>query len=314
MDYVTNPTPVAELLKLYRKNKKVYETKKIMFLGLTDEDVYNISPSFQLGKASFIAGRVEKRDSEISKVMFFKKIEQDMYILDQKAIVLEYLQDPCISWIDRELIIGGTKIETDPENPNHIISWNTSFYRGKKLEELKYFASAPKKMKDVRICKYKNKIAVFTRPQGHGAGPGKIGFLMIDSLAELNAEHIEKATIFSNHFIESEWGGANEVHVLKNGLLGVLGHISTRDLENNLHYYPMVFAFNPKTFESTQVKIIAERSDFTPGPSKRPDLIDVLFSGGIVRIPEGKAILYTGVSDAEAHYIIINDPFMEYEI
>jgi len=39
----------------------------------------------------------------------------------------------------------------------------------------------------------------------------------------------------------------------------------------------------------------------------------VLFSGGIKRIKDGEALLYTGVSDAEAHVIRIKDPFLEYE-
>ena len=75
----------------------------------------------------------------------------------------------------------------------------------------------------------------------------------------------------------------------------------------------MTFAFSPFTMERTPVKIIAERADFKTGISKRDDLKDVLFSGGIVRKEDGKAVLYTGTSDAEGHYIVINDPFIEYE-
>jgi hypothetical protein len=48
-------------------------------------------------------------------------------------------------------------------------------------------------------------------------------------------------------FVAEEWGGANEVHLLKNGYLGVIGHIACFDQYKNKHYYSMVFAFNPKT-------------------------------------------------------------------
>ena len=57
------------------------------------------------------------------------------------------------------------------------------------------------------------------------------------------------------------------------------------------------------------MKIIAMRCNFQDGPSKRPDLEDVIFSGGLVRLEGGKARLYCGVSDAEGHMITIDDPF-----
>jgi hypothetical protein len=42
--------------------------------------------------------------------------------------------------------------------------------------------------------------------------------------------------------------------------------------------------------------------------------VDVVFSGGLVRnIDEGKAVLYAGISDAEAQRITIDDPFLGYE-
>jgi hypothetical protein len=212
------------------------------------------------------------------------------------------------------LIVCGTKIEIATENKSsHITSWHTAFYKGKDLSDLQLFGRAPEKMKDVRIMSYQNQIALFSRPQGGHAGPGKIGFMMIENLDDVKPDVIKKAEMLTEHFIDSEWGGANELHLLKNGLIGVLGHISTRDPEQKLHYYPMVFAFNPKTKKSTLIKIIAERRDFGPGPSKREDLVDVLFSGGLERIAGHKAVLYTGVSDAEAHYIVIDDPFLAYE-
>jgi hypothetical protein len=314
MKFSDEPTRTNDLLNLYRKNKKIYQTKKIRFLGIQNNDVYNISACFTLGNAQFIAGRVEKRDSEISHVAFFKRIEDDLYLLDPKATIINHYQDPAITFIGDEVIVGGTHIEVEESSKSqHITSWNTAFYRGKNLESLNHFANAPKKMKDVRFIKYQDKIALFSRPQGGVAGPGKIGFIMLDSLDDVTPSNIQKAVMLTTHFVDDEWGGANELHILKNGLIGVLGHISTRDPQLYLHYYPMVFAFDPITLKSTKVKIIAERLDFLDGPSKRKDLKDVLFSGGIVRKPHGKAILYTGVSDVEAHYIEIDDPFLEYE-
>ena len=117
----------------------------------------------------------------------------------------------------------------------------------------------------------------------------------------------------TEQFYPEEWGGANEAHLLSNGLVGVLGHIACFDDEMNKHYYPMVFAFDPGSKTASGMEIIAIRKNFPEGPAKLPSLIDVLFSGGLVRRGDGTAELYVGVSDAEAHRIVIPDPFDKYE-
>lgn len=116
-----------------------------------------------------------------------------------------------------------------------------------------------------------------------------------------------------HQFIPEEWGGANELHRIAGGKIGVLSHIAGFDTEGNRHYYSTAFCFNPETGEYGPMKMIAERRNFQPGPSKRPDLEDVIFSGGLVRLGGGKAELYCGVSDAEGQKVLIDDPFDEYE-
>ena len=64
----------------------------------------------------------------------------------------------------------------------------------------------------------------------------------------------------------------------------------------------------------TYRRIIATRSDMTTEPfGKRPDLVDVLFTAGVVRHGDGTATLYTGVSDCQAWCAEIEDPFAAYE-
>jgi hypothetical protein len=75
----------------------------------------------------------------------------------------------------------------------------------------------------------------------------------------------------------------------------------------------MAFTVNPITRESSEIKIIAQRSLFPAGPSKRPDIADVVFSGGLVRQDGGTAELYAGVSDAAAAVVKLPDPFFEFE-
>jgi hypothetical protein len=135
----------------------------------------------------------------------------------------------------------------------------------------------------------------------------------IPSLEHLTLEVIHEAPVLDGLFMEEEWGGANEARLLSNGLIGVLGHIARFDEEGNRHYYPMVFALDPRTGEHSDIRLIAARADFLEGPAKRPDLADVVFSGGLVRKKDGTADLYAGVSDAEAQRISMQDPFLVFE-
>ena len=186
------------------------------------------------------------------------------------------------------------------------------FFQGKSFDRLTKIIEAPLKMKDVRIAKG-SEYYVMSRPQGGIAAWGKIGFDKASSLEQINTSFIEKAPLIDDLFGQNRWGGANQIHVLKNGWLGVLGHVARMSEGDVRHYYGMTFAINPTTRKRTAMKIICERSDFAPGATKRPDLVDVVFVGGLVRLNHGKAMLYTGLSDAEAHYALIDDPFIEYE-
>jgi hypothetical protein len=299
-----------ELLTEYEAKKRNVKAEKIKFIGVEDYDVYNITAPFENKGEKVIAGRVEKRDSEDSRVLFFKK-EYDKWV--QADELKEFhLQDPFVTRINSELVFGG--VETIKDENNKIISWKTNFYRGNSINELEYFAEGPEGMKDIRLVELPNdKVGVFTRPQGEIGGRGTIGFCTINSLEELNTKKINSADLLNNQFLDSEWGGVNEVHLLENNLLGVLGHIAAFDQEDNRHYYPMSFAFNYSTEKASDIKIIAQRSDLPEGPAKREDLEDVLFSGGLVRKDTGIAELYLGVSDVEAYKLEIEDPFIEYE-
>ncbi len=312
MNYVTKPIAAQKLIESYRQNKpKVYLNRKIQFLGVDDYDVYNISKEFVYQNKLMIAGRVEKRNTEICKVAFFEKLSDYQYRIIPDADI-NLLQDPCVSLYNDVIVVGGTEIFVEP-NTEKITSWCTSFYSGKNLETLSKVAQSPLGMKDVRFIQDGDNLHVFTRPQGVKGGLGKIGYIKLNKLSELNAENLDKATIFDNHFESDNWGGANDLHMLKNGLIGVVAHISWRSDNQFLHYYPCVFAFNPETQQSTAIKILLERQDLKDGPAKYPRLADVIFTGGLIRHENRTATLYMGTSDCEAQFAIIDDPFLEYE-
>ncbi|MGF7144138.1 hypothetical protein HNQ56_002569 [Anaerotaenia torta] len=302
-----------ELLKEYRNNRKVISTHRIQFyLGENDDrDVYNISAPFQWNGETLIAGRVEARDSEVSETVFFE--EKDGRWVKKEGYPVLKLQDPFITKHGGEILVGGVEIYDDPECSGHL-AYRTVFYKGKTIRELERFAQGPERMKDIRLLSISDHdIWVFTRPQGMIGGRGKIAFTHISDLSQLNVENIRKAEVLEDQFYEEEWGGSNELHLLRNGKVGVLSHIAKFDEQGNRHYYSSCFCFDLNTGEYSPMKIIAAREDFEKGDAKRPDLIDVIFSGGMIRKPGGLAELYCGVSDAQGHVIEIPDPFSEYE-
>jgi len=300
-----------KLVEEYRKQARAAPgAEKIRFEGVGERDVYNITAPFSADGRTVIAGRVERRDSEESEVWFFVP-EGDRWVPLAGAPVFR-LQDPFVTRIGGELIFGGVETFPNPAQP-HGIGWRTVMYRGAGLAGLEPFFVGPDQMKDLRLVEQRNGgIGVFTRPQGAKGGRGKIGYVRLPSLRDLTLSAVEEAPLL-DQFRDEEWGGCNEIHVLSNGKLGVLGHIARFDEEGNRHYYPMAFALDPDTGRYSKMKILAERSDFLPGPAKRADLTGVVFSGGLVRLGDGTAELYAGIGDAEAQKLRIPDPFAEYE-
>ncbi|MBW7455626.1 DUF1861 family protein [Paenibacillus sepulcri] len=301
----------SELLQQF-DSQNLQTGQRIRFEGTNGRDVYNITAPFMDRGELIIAGRVEVRHTEFSQVMFFRQ-EDDVWVPHPEYQVYD-LQDPFFTWINGELIFGGVRVIPDPLYPENIVSWVTQLYRGKDIASLELFLMGPYHMKDLRLIELASgEIGVLTRPQGFIGGRGQIGFYKVRSLEEINVKDIAFAPLFPDMFIKEEWGGANEPHLLANGLVGVLGHIASFDENGLRHYHAMGFAFNPDTMERTPVKIIARRSNFPEGASKRIDLTDVIFSGGLIRKANGLADFYAGASDAEAYQIEIPDPFLEYE-
>lgn len=298
---------ITTLLEEYRKNKKISNPQKLNFFGVGECDVYNPTATFSYKGKILLCARVERRDSEHSKAVFFYEKEPNCFYPWEEMKEYE-LQDPFITKVGEYYVFGGTEIFPHPENPA-ALWWHTKFYYGTTLENLDDLATGPKGMKDVRVVELQDgRIGVFSRPQGERGGRGKIGFTIINSLLELNADVIEEAPLL-DQFDDSEWGGVNEPVLLGDGRIGVLGHIAMFTTGDVRHYYSMSFILDPADGSYTEMKIIAERADFVDGPSKREDLIDVLFSGGLNLMDENVAELYVGVSDCEVQKITIPNPF-----
>ncbi len=293
------------------KNMVPTNPQKLTFEGVGSHDVYNITAPFQQGHEEIIAGRVEARESEHSRIIFF--VQDGKHWIQKEGAPVFDLQDPFFTMIAGEIIIGGVEIYPHPIREGDFV-WRTVFYKGKDIFHLERFFQGPDGMKDLRLAELLDgQVVVLTRPQGEKGGRGKIGFIKIAALEELTIDVVNDAPLLEGQFIDEEWGGANEIHQLSSGLLGILGHVACFDEQGNRHYYPMVFSLDHETGEASEMAIIATRSQFLPGSTKRADLVDVVFSGGLVRKEDGTADLYAGISDAEAHKITIQDPFLKFE-
>ena len=310
---------VSDLLESYRKNKSVKEARLLRFPTEPGEAIYNPSTPFTLGGQCMIAGRSEKDFR--SQIKFFSVEGEKLLPLNTKTELK--LEDPFVTQIGDELFVGGVRLEYDsPEDEADFrySAFITDFYRGKSLDSLRRFAVGPRNMKDIRFVSMPDgKIAVCTRPHGLEKKYGftaTIGFTVLDDIGEFNAEMIANAPIFTDLFAEKEWGGANQLFVLKNGLIGVLGHIACGEYDGDVyvrHYYSMAFAVDTVSRSHTQPKIICERADFPPTPARNAGLEDIVFTAGLERYQNGTARLYTGLSDAAAGCALIPDPFAEFE-
>lgn len=298
---------VRQLLEAYRNRKTVLKTEKLFFCGecVRGKDVYNVSKEFEVGGEKYIFGRVETRDSELSETVLFRREKDGHY--HAMPVKIEMLQDPCVSYVG-EIVLCGTKVCANESG--NIESWRTAFYKHA-LTSPELFLQSPLKMKDARVFAYKNGVLVFSRPQGERGGKGTVGFVRANSLDDVTEDMITSAPLLDGMFDEESWGGVNDVTELENGKIGIVGHIASMEEDDIRHYYGMTFILDPQTSDWSDLKIICERKDFAAGAYKRKDLIDVVFMGGLVRNGDGTAVIYTGLSDAEAHKALIKDPFSE---
>lgn len=305
---------IQSLLTKHRNNNIQKDTDSKLLFELEDQyqdyDVYNISAAFNYQDERYLLARVEKRDSESSHTILFQSEDDKNW---KQVKYLFPLQDPFFTIIDNELIIGGVEFTPD-ERPANTPAYRTVFYRGTSFDALERFATGPWGMKDLRLKGLQDgSILLLTRPQGEKGGRGRIGSTILHSLEELTVERINDTPLLSMEIPEDLWVGGNEVHELQNNRLGILSHIACFDEEGNRHYYASTFVMDANGENISDVEIIAERRDFADGDFKRPDLVDVIFSGGLERLANGKAKIYCGVSDAEAHARVIEDPFCNFE-
>ncbi|GBF71894.1 hypothetical protein PA598K_00107 [Paenibacillus sp. 598K] len=297
----------------------VYESAKLTFHGADDFDVYNISVPFEWNGRRYLYGRLERRSNWArSWVRLFEWQHDDVWAAVPEAMPYQ-LEDPFVSRIGDELVLGGTHVRFSKGKIDTVFGY---FYRGRELTDLTYFTTGPAGMKDIRLVELPGgRIGVFSRPKGEDirsryGSLSLVGFTIIDRLEELSAEVIASAPYIPHLFGPDEWGGCNQAYYLDSGLIGAIGHIGheTRSAEGELlwAYHNLSFVFDPTTLELHDVRIIGTRASYPSGPAKKPRLAECAFAAGIVMRADGKAELYSGLGDTETGRIVIDDPFREF--
>lgn len=299
---------VKKILRVYQ-GPKIKSIKKLKFSNVRNKTVYNITAPFKYESKTYLLGRAENPKDEISLICFFRKTDSN-YAPDESFQHFE-LEDPALTKIGENYVLSG--IETKMNSKGNL-KWRTVFFKGHDLRRLRRFTAGPWGMKDIRLIQLQNdKIAVFTRPQGKKGRRGKIGYTELASLSELKPRKLVSANIIKGLFSRGEWGGANDLLLLRSGKIGILGHIARFSKDKNKFYYPMVFAYDPLTHKTSTIRLIGRRAELPEGDAKQPDLYNVVFPGGIIRKKGDLSTVYVGVADAESYEITIEDPFKYYE-
>ncbi|MEK7602905.1 MAG: DUF1861 family protein [Patescibacteria group bacterium] len=271
-------------------------------------DAYNPTAPFDHFGQQVVAARVESRDSELgSSVQFFYQQNSDnnhwLSLPDAPTFIM---QDPFLSQIQDSLVVGGVHTYVNPST-QRIDGWETLFYGGPSLGELALVAMGPLGMKDVRPVELaSSQIGVFTRPQGGEAGRGRVGFTIIDRLAEIDEVDLNSAPLVGG-FIDAEsgdWGGVNQAIANPDGTVEVVAHLARFLNDGRKQYLPVSFLFDPVSYEVADQQILACRDCFPDTPAKRPELSQVVYPGGLVQ-KMGQKMLYVGLSDANSAGIML---------
>lgn len=298
----------------FEAKKHIYESARLIFIGVEGYDVYNCSIPFMYHGKQYIFGRVERRGEWArSWVRLFENTGKDTFTLVPDSMVYQ-LEDPYVSFVGGQLVMGGTHVRY---KTGSIDTYYGYFYKGTDLNDLYYFTTGPDYMKDIRIVELADgRIGVFSRPRHEnleGGAASMIGFTVINSLDELTSEVILNAPYIHGIFNSGEWGGCNQAYLLDSGLIGIIGHMSYSDKDeegNHLTVYTnCAFVLNPDNRELLHFSVIGTRPCYPLYDTKRPDLVDCAFTSGIVMREDGKSDLYSGIGDAAEGRITIDYPF-----
>ena len=305
---------IKEKKEKFEQEKHIYDSALLTFIGAEGWDVYNCSLPFTgVDGKKYIYGRVEKNDEWAnSNVWLFVETGKDVYTRVENSMTYQ-LEDPFLQRINGELVLGGTHVRKTRGNLDTYYGY---FFHGDE-NHMTYFTTGPDHMKDIRLVEMADgRIGVFSRPnRGNytGGAQSQIGFTVINSLNELDADVIESAPYLNGLIGNGEWGGVNQAYRLESGKIGIIGHMSyndkTPDGKPLSVYVNTAFLLDPIAGTVTEPKIIGTKSCYPTCTPKIPRLADCVFTTGILPREDGLVDLYSGVGDTSEGRITIDNPF-----
>jgi len=280
---------------------------------------YNPSVPFKNGDEWMMLVRVERVEDEAESEVWAFHCDPDTKMQryggeapsEDDEIWRKIGQDPSVAIIGDELIVGAIEVRPDENNPTMLV-YRQAFWRGASLDSLEPFVAGPDGMKDIRVVDMGDgQVGVYTRPQEdilEGAGPGKIGFRMLNSIDQLaQIDLVADVPIVDGLFADGEWGGVNHVEHLGDGINRVWGHVARWvDVEPGVvegdrirEYYGVVFIHDTNTGDISDMQIVAGYDDFDQSQitPKRDDLRRIVFPAGcgIFALGDSSVVIREGV-------------------
>lgn len=301
--YVNYPSEIKDLLFDFRhKAKSEIQTNEVSFVGKDANQILSTTASFEINQETFMIASI-KDSNQFSKLVLLKKDTGFLYHVEEDLNIFN-VNYPHLAMIHNQYVLEGV-LRIDENNKQSCL------YVGPNLKSLELKVVFPPFIKSVRVFEYSNKIHAFYTVSGQNYGTGKIAHAAYNSFDEMKQSSFNNIQVFSNHFISGESGGINDIHILQNGLIGIVGHITYTDSYDTEHSYPCAFAFNIDNNKSTKLKIILEKSSLNLSSTKKY-FTDKIHTSGLIRRANNRASLYIE-TDQKIYSIIFDDPFVEFE-
>lgn len=330
--------PLLRQLFINQGRKNVYHDVKntdgeIVKEG-TSIDWYNPTQPFVDCGDRIMAVRFEPRDSELSLVGFIKEDSQSgEYSFDRTRPIIDMAQDPSVTLDDKgNSVLGVVRIHANEDGK--ITNYYTEQFRGPDVRNMKAFQTL--RGKDNRVVQIPGRVRGFFRPQGEVGGSGKLAFRDYPDwesyLNDVNFRPLTDSDLLTTNYQDDNHGGPN--FPLPDGQ--IYGHIAEKEYDEygrvvRLHYYvtwmltdlrtgQLLYQEDPETGNLTPlIKVVADRLDYVDASEEIPDKDsenpqkqhDVVFTGGIEKLPDGRVIITNGISDTRSGVKEIDDPMLD---
>lgn len=244
--------------------------------------------------------------------------EKDIWEPVSDTPPMEGYQDPTyIGEISGQKYFSVVNTEEDPKTEVITNYWAELFVIKGDLNHIEPVAKGPLKSKGLHLIQTPQGIEGFIRMQGEEFGKGKVCHFRLPQMADLQdtLENIREKTEIIEMFDQEEWGGVNDLHLLSDGRIGILGHIArfdkNSDIPDKKDYYVTSGIFDPKTKTCSDLKIIMTAEDLgIEYDAKRPDLQNVLYPTNSI-LDADKLHVYANLGDTKAMVFTVENPWQE---